>query len=58
MPLTYKSCKVGKTLTLNSMKFKVNTDGSIETTGQPTSSTTFYLSHKSYPQYLKKVLTN
>ncbi|WP_415991012.1 hypothetical protein [Intestinibacter bartlettii] len=54
MPLTYKSCKVGKTLTLNSMKFKVNTDGSIETTGQPTSSTTFYLSHKSYPQYLKK----
>lgn len=50
---TYHSGGLG-TNTLNGMKFKVSSNGNIETTGQPSDGTTFYLTSKSYVTYLKK----
>lgn len=54
MPLTYKSCEINSSVNINNMTFKVNSDGSITTSKQPTAGTTFYISSKSYPIYLKK----
>lgn len=53
MPIEYHSGGVGTTI-INEMSFNVKLDGSIVTSGQPTTGTTFYLSSKSYPRYLKK----
>lgn len=50
---TYHSGGIG-TNSLNGMSFKVNKDGTIVTSGQPSEGTTFYLTSKSYPIYLKK----
>ena len=50
---TYHSGGIG-TNTLNGMNFKVNKDGTIVTSGQPSEGTTFYLTSKSYVTYLKK----
>lgn len=50
---THHSGGIGTT-TINGMNFKCNKDGTIETTGQPSNGTTFYLVSKNYPMYLKK----
>lgn len=53
LPKAYHNGDVGIT-TLNDVQFNVNVEGQITTTGQPSASTTFYLTSKSYPIYLKK----
>ena len=50
---SYHSGDVGIT-TLNGVQFDINEEGQISTTGQPSASTSFYLTSKSYPIYLKK----
>ena len=53
MSKSYHSGDVGIT-TLNGVQFDINEEGQISTTGQPSASTSFYLTSKSYPIYLKK----
>lgn len=53
LPNSYYSGDVGMTV-INGVTFNVNENGQITTSGQPSASTTFYLTSKSYPIYLKK----
>ena len=53
IPNSYFGGGIGDTV-LNGMTFNITDDGTIATTGQPTASTTFQLTSKSYPIYLKK----
>jgi len=53
IPNSYFSGGIGNTV-LNGITFNITDNGTITTTGQPTDSTTFRLTSKSYPIYLKK----
>lgn len=53
IPNTYRSGDIGTT-TINDMTFTVADTGKITTSGQPSVGTTFYITNKTYPIYLKK----